>query len=137
MSPALELAAMPDVMGELKELRARVPQLTGVLLATIDGLVLAHDTDGVEPEGVAALTAAALGVGARLAEATGQGLLLELLTRGEHGYIATYAAGPFLVLTLFAGPDSNVGLLHFEARRAGTRIAAHTDAQLRRAPSGS
>ncbi|MCC9307486.1 roadblock/LC7 domain-containing protein [Kitasatospora sp. RB6PN24] len=134
MSPVFDPAALPDIIGELKEVRARMPQLTGVLLATVDGLVLAHDADGVEPEGVAALTAAALGVGARVAEATGQGSLLELLTRGERGYTATYAAGAFLVLTLFTGPDVNVGLLHFEARRAGGRIAALADAQLRRMP---
>ena len=36
------------------------------------------------------------------------------------------------VLTLFAGPDANVGRLHFEARRAGGRIAAIADAALER-----
>ncbi|MFE9424739.1 roadblock/LC7 domain-containing protein [Kitasatospora sp. NPDC006697] len=130
--PSSELAAVPDILGELMELRSRIPQLTGGLVATVDGLVVAHDTDGVEPDGVAALTAAALGVGARLAEATGQGTFLELLTRGEHGYIATYAAGASTVLTLFAGPEVNVGLLQFEARRSGPRIAQFTDAALRR-----
>ncbi|MFC0597965.1 roadblock/LC7 domain-containing protein [Streptomyces palmae] len=123
---------LPEVLAELQALRGRVPYLTGSLLATTDGLVLTHDVDGPEPEAVAALTAAALGVGARLAEATGQGAFQELLTRGEHGYIATYAVGASVVLTLFAGPDANVGLLHFEARRAGSRIAEHTEAVLRR-----
>jgi len=127
-----ELTMPPDVLAELQSLRARVPQLTGSLVATTDGLVLAHDIDGPEPDGVAALTAAALGVGARLAEATGQGAFQELLTRGEHGYIATYAVGSSVVLTLLAGPDANVGLLHFEARRASGRIAEHTEAALRR-----
>ena len=46
-----------------------------------------------KPEGVAALTAAALGVAVRLADATGQGDFRELLVRGEYGYVATYAAG--------------------------------------------
>lgn len=55
------MAAEPEVLDELHRLRARVPQLTGALAASVDGLVLAHDTPGVEPEGVAALTAAALG----------------------------------------------------------------------------
>jgi uncharacterized protein len=126
-----ELAVPPDVLAELRGLRARVPELTGSLVATVDGLVLAHDIDGPEPDGVAALTAAALGVGAQLAEATGQGAFQELLTRGEHGYIATYAVGTWVVLTLFARPDANVGLLHFEARRAGSRIAELTESMLR------
>lgn len=126
-----ELVTVPDVLAELQGLRTKMPHLTGSLLATTDGLVLAHDTNGPEPEGVAALTAAALSVGARLAQATGQGAFQELLTRGEHGYIATYAVGTHVVLTLFAGPDANVGLLHFEARRAGERIAVRTAALLR------
>ncbi|MCU7821593.1 roadblock/LC7 domain-containing protein [Kitasatospora sp. DSM 101779] len=122
----------PEVLSELRGLRATVPHLTGGLVATTDGLVVAHDTNGLEPEGLAALTAAALGVGSRLIEASGQGGFRELLTRGEHGYTATYAAGGYVVLTLFAGPDANVGRLHFEARRAGGRIAAIADAALER-----
>ncbi|CAM5390184.1 hypothetical protein SALBM217S_09890 [Streptomyces griseoloalbus] len=50
------------VLDELQRLRARVPLLAGALAASTDGLVLAHDTPGIEAEGVAALTAAALGV---------------------------------------------------------------------------
>ncbi|WP_457031744.1 roadblock/LC7 domain-containing protein [Kitasatospora sp. P5_F3] len=127
-----ELLAGPGLLDELNGLRARVPHLTGSLVATTDGLVVAHDTRGLEPSGVAALTAAALGVGARLAEATGQGEFRELLTRGELGYTATYAAGSFVVLTLLAGPDANIGRLHLEARRAGRRIAELSDAVLAR-----
>ncbi|MEU9130030.1 roadblock/LC7 domain-containing protein [Kitasatospora sp. NPDC048540] len=127
-----EVLAEPEVLTELRGLRARVPHLTGSLVATIDGLVVAHDTTDLEPSGVAALTAAALGIGARLAEATGQGGFRELLTRGDSGYTATYAAGAFVVLTLLAGPDANIGRLHLEARRAGGRIAAITDAALER-----
>ncbi|WP_354643434.1 roadblock/LC7 domain-containing protein [Kitasatospora camelliae] len=126
----------PEVLIELRRLRARVPHLTGGLVATTDGLVVAHDTSGLEPEHVAALTAAALGVSTRLTEATGQGGFKEMLTRGELGYTATYAAGSFVVLTLLAGPDTNVGRLHLEARRAGGRIAALADAALERHDRG-
>ncbi|MGW0585897.1 roadblock/LC7 domain-containing protein, partial [Streptomyces sp. NPDC002920] len=94
------MAARPEILDELRRLRARVPQLTGALAAGVDGLVLAHDTPGVEPEGVAALTAAALGVAVRLSDSTGQGDFRELLVRGVYGYVATYAAGGSAVLTL-------------------------------------
>jgi predicted regulator of Ras-like GTPase activity (Roadblock/LC7/MglB family) len=112
----------PGVLAELRSLRARVPHLTGGLVASTDGLVIAHDTNGTEPEGMAALAAAALGVGARLTDATGQGAFRELLARGEHGYVATYAAGGTAILTVVAGPDTNVGRLHLEARRSSGRI---------------
>ncbi|MFD3517084.1 roadblock/LC7 domain-containing protein [Streptomyces sp. NPDC058657] len=117
----------PAVLEELRRLRARLPQLSGALAASVDGLVLAEDAGTVEAEGVAALTAAALGVSMRLAEATGQGGFRELLVRGEGGYVATYAAGASAVLTLLAEPRINVGRLHLEARRAGARIGELVD----------
>jgi predicted regulator of Ras-like GTPase activity (Roadblock/LC7/MglB family) len=118
----------PEVLAELRSLRARVPHLTGGLVASTDGLVIAHDTSGIEPDGVAALTAAALGVGTRLTDATGQGGFRELMVRGELGYVATYAAGRTATLTVVAGPDTNVGRLHLEARRSSGRIGDLVDA---------
>ncbi|MFF0203518.1 roadblock/LC7 domain-containing protein [Streptomyces sp. NPDC005017] len=116
------MAAEAEILDELRRLRARMPQLTGALAASVDGLVLAHDTPGVEPEGVAALTAAALGVAVRTADATGRGDLRELLVRGRYGYIATYAAGDTAVLTLLAPDGVSVGRLHLEGRRSGAHI---------------
>ncbi|MFI8889108.1 roadblock/LC7 domain-containing protein [Streptomyces paradoxus] len=116
------MAAEADVLDELHSLRARLPQLTGALAASADGFVLAQDIRGAEPEGLAALTATAQGVALRLTDATGQGDFRELLVRGAHGYVATYAAGPSAVLTLVAGGRVNVGRLHLEGRRSGNRI---------------
>ncbi|MEV8453106.1 roadblock/LC7 domain-containing protein [Streptomyces sp. NPDC052095] len=126
-------AEAQDVLAELQRLRARVPLLSGALAASADGLVLAHDTPGVEAEGVAALTAAALGVAIRMTQATGRGGFREHLVRGEDGYIATYAAGSSAVLTLLAEDRINVGRLHLEGRRAGIRIGELVDAALDRA----
>ncbi|GGR88345.1 hypothetical protein GCM10010269_29390 [Streptomyces humidus] len=123
------MASAPEILDELRRLRARVPQLTGALAAGVDGLVLAHDTPGVEPEVVAALTAAALGVAVRMADTTGQGDFRELLVRGRYGYVATYAAGESAVLTLLAQDRVNVGRLHLEGRRAGTRVGELVDAR--------
>ncbi|ANP55499.1 putative regulator of Ras-like GTPase activity (Roadblock/LC7/MglB family) [Streptomyces griseochromogenes] len=125
MVPEQDLQAVLD---ELRRLRTRVPQLTGALAAGVDGLVVAHDTPGVDPEGLAALTAAALGVAVRVADATGNGSFRELLVRGEKGYVATYAAGRTAVLTLLAQDRVNVGRLHLEGRRAGARIGELLDA---------
>ncbi|WNM35570.1 roadblock/LC7 domain-containing protein [Streptomyces sp. Li-HN-5-11] len=123
------MAAEPEILAELHRLRARVPQLTGALAASVDGLVLAHDTPGVEPESVAALTATALGVAVRMADMTARGDLRELLVRGAYGYVATYAAGRTAVLTLLAQDRVNVGRLHLEGRRAGVRIGELVDAE--------
>ncbi|MER5719432.1 roadblock/LC7 domain-containing protein [Streptomyces sp. NPDC002132] len=117
------MAVEAEVLNELNRLRARMPQLTGALAASVDGLVLAQDMPGVQPESLAALTAAALGVGYRMVDLTARGEFCELLVRGAGGYVATYAAGPSAVLTLLADDRANVGRLHLEGRRSGARIA--------------
>ncbi|MFC8074289.1 roadblock/LC7 domain-containing protein [Streptomyces sp. NPDC057307] len=142
------MTAEAEVLGELRRLRARIPLLTGALAASTDGLVLAEEISGagpaggtgdgagggtgIEPEGIAALTAAALGVSLRLTDSTGRGGFRELLIRGEHGYVATYAAGGSAVLTVLAEPRINVGRLHLEARRSGARIGELVDRALER-----
>ncbi|MFE2377643.1 roadblock/LC7 domain-containing protein [Streptomyces sp. NPDC059398] len=129
------MSAEAEVLDELRRLRVRVPLISGALAASADGLVLAQDTTSAEAESVAALTAAALGVAQRLTETTGQGAFRELLVRGEHGYVATYAAGPSAVLTLLAQPRINVGRLHLEARRSSTRIGELVNGALDRPDS--
>lgn len=116
------MAAQAEVLDELHRLLARLPQLTGALAASVDGLVLAQDTRGVEPEGLAALTASAQAIALRFSDVTGQGEFRELLVRSAHGYVATYTAGPSAVLTLLAEERVNVGRLHLEGRRSGQRI---------------
>jgi predicted regulator of Ras-like GTPase activity (Roadblock/LC7/MglB family) len=123
------MASEAEILDELRRLRARVPQLTGALAAGVDGLVLAQDTPGVEPERVAALTVTALGVAVRMADATGQGDFRELLVRGVYGYVATYAAGRGAVLTVLAQDRVHVGRLLLEGRRAGARIGELVDAE--------
>ncbi|KQW11361.1 roadblock/LC7 domain-containing protein [Streptomyces sp. Root369] len=120
-------AAQDGILEELRRLRARVPQLTGALAADADGLVLAQDTPGVDPEAVAALTGSTRALAAQLADETGQGDLRELLVRGVYGYVATYAAGAGAVVTLLAQDRVNVGRLHLEGRRAGARIGELVD----------
>ncbi|GAA2543017.1 MULTISPECIES: roadblock/LC7 domain-containing protein [Streptomyces] len=124
------MAVETDVLDELRRLRTRVPRLAGSLAATVDGLVLAHDVPDTEPEGLAALTAAALGVAHRMTDAAARGDFRELLVRGTRGYIATYAAGTTAVLTLLADDRVNVGRLHLEGRRSGARIADLVDTHI-------
>ncbi|AZS86822.1 hypothetical protein ELQ87_23105 [Streptomyces griseoviridis] len=122
------MAAEPEVLDELRRLRAQVPQLTGALVTGAEGTVLAQDTPGVDPEAMAALVAAAHGAAVRLAELTGQGAVGQLLVRGAHGYVATYAAGGSAVLTLLAEDRVNLGRLLMEGRRAGARVGELVDA---------
>ena len=114
----------PAVLTELGNLRARMPELAGSVLATADGLVVAHDAHGIEPDSLAALAAAHLALARRFAHAVNQGELRESVVECDGGYITSYTAGPNALLTLVTSGDANLALVHHEARRCVRRLIA-------------
>lgn len=114
-----------EVRVELERLRADTPGVAGAFATSPDGLVLAADAPDVEPDGFAALTAAAAAVGVRLTGAAGQGDFRELLVRGDTGGLALFPAGAGCVLTVLAAPGTDLPGLRPEARACATRIAGH------------
>jgi hypothetical protein len=112
----------PAVLSELDRLRGRVPELSGSVLATTDGLVVAHDAHGIEPDSIAALAAAHLALARRFAQAVGHGSLRESVVECDRGYLTSYTAGPNALLTLVTSGDANLAMVHLEARRCVRRL---------------
>ena len=112
----------PAVLEELDRLRGRMPELSGSVLATTAGLVVAHDAHGIEPDGLAALAAAHLALARRFAHAVNHGELRESVVECDRGYITTYTAGPNALLTLVTSGDANLAMVHLEARRCVRRL---------------
>jgi predicted regulator of Ras-like GTPase activity (Roadblock/LC7/MglB family) len=119
-----QVAASQEVLAELIALRGRMPHVTGSLVATIDGLLVVHDTHDVQAESVAAMSAAQLGLGQQLARGAARGEFLETVTRADSGYVAVFAAASAGLLTVMATADLNLGRLHHEARPVAARIGA-------------
>ncbi|MEU2042920.1 roadblock/LC7 domain-containing protein [Nocardia niwae] len=126
------------VLTELKALRDRVPRLTGALVASNDGLLVAHDLPPqIEPNGMAAMAASQLSLSHRLATTAHGGGFSEVVVRGTGGHVVIYAAG-WTSLTVLAAPEVNIGRLHLESRPAARAIAdlltpVATDAESRQA----
>ncbi|MBB2941977.1 roadblock/LC7 domain-containing protein [Actinoplanes sp. CA-015351] len=112
----------PAVLEELGRLRSRVPELAGSVLATADGLVVAHDSHGLEPDTLAALAAAHLALARRFAHAVNHGELRESVVECDGGYITSYTAGPNALLTVVTSGDANLAMVHLEARRCVRRL---------------
>ncbi|MEV6601676.1 roadblock/LC7 domain-containing protein [Actinoplanes sp. NPDC051346] len=112
----------PAVLTELGNLRSRLPELLGSVLATADGMVVAHDAHGIEPDSLAALAAAHLALARRFAHAVNHGDLRESVVECDGGYITSYTAGPNALLTLVTSGGANLALVHLEARRAVRRL---------------
>lgn len=103
-------------------LQQAIPDLNGVMVASVDGLAIAHDFPEEDADRIAAMAATALGLGARIADRTNLGELAEAVIRGEQGYLVVYDAGDTAVLVLLGPLDSNLGLMRIEARVASVQI---------------
>jgi predicted regulator of Ras-like GTPase activity (Roadblock/LC7/MglB family) len=105
-------------------MRRSMPELNGAMIASADGLGIAHDFQEAEAEKIAAMAATALGLGTRISERTNLGTMAETVIRGQNGYLVVYAAGTEAALVLSGPIDSNLGLMRIEARAASVQVAA-------------
>jgi len=108
----------------LMTLRSALPELRGVLIATTDGLPIVQTmSEGTDANRVAAMAATAIGLGKRINDTLGSGILTEMSVSGLDGQVYLYAAGKG-VLAVVAPAGMNLGLLHMEARDAAQSIAS-------------
>ncbi|WP_327431359.1 roadblock/LC7 domain-containing protein [Streptomyces sp. NBC_01236] len=108
---------------EMRGLREQVTGITDTALAAADGLLIAADTaDTIDPEGLAAIAAAGLGIARRAAEATGRGTLRQTVTYGSQGCAAFYAVGDTALMVVLGDEGIDLNRLHEETRPALGRI---------------
>jgi len=107
----------------LESLRNAIPELKGVLLASNEGLPIAHAlTNGADPNRIAAMATAASGLGRRISETMNAGNLGEISITADDGALFVYSAGNKAVLAVLGPQGSNAGLIHLEARLAAREI---------------
>ena len=107
----------------LEALRSAIPELKGVLLASNEGLPIAHAlTNGADPNRVAAMAAAASSLGRRVSETMSAGTLGEVSIQADEGALFIYTAGSKAVLAVISPQGGNAGLIHLEARAAAKEI---------------
>ncbi len=108
---------------ELETLQNAIPDLKGVLLASTDGLPIAHSlTNGADPNRVAAMATAACTLGRKISDSFGTGALGEVSVQAEEGSLFVYSAGNKAVLAVLSPQGANAGLIHLEARQAAKQI---------------
>ena len=122
------VATYDEVLALLQGLRARRPDIEGSIVATTDGMVIAHDlggteTYGIEPEGVAALAAVNLGLSQRISDAASHGDLQDTVIRGAFGLVVTYAAGERALLTVLSRPVDDPSSMYADAREVAVEVA--------------
>ncbi len=109
----------------LRELQVSSPDVEAAAIISVDGLPIATSLpQGVEEDRVAAMSAAMLSLGERIAGELGRGLLDEVYVRGEKGYVILRAVGEEAVLTVLARQQAKLGLLFLDMRRAAEEFSA-------------
>jgi uncharacterized protein len=118
------MSKLEEIQKSLQQLRAAVPELRGVLLASTDGLPVAHSlTDGADPQRFAAMAAAVSGLGRKVGESLGIGTLVDVTIGGSEGQVFVYSAGSKAVLVVITPSSGNTGMIHLEARATARAIA--------------
>lgn len=103
----------------LRDMQAASSDIIASAVVSVDGLTMASALPGdVEEDRVAAMSAAMLSLGERIASELGRGELDEVYIRGEDGYVLLTAIGKESVLTALASEKAKLGLIFLEMRRA-------------------
>lgn len=108
----------------LESLRTNLPELNGVLLASSEGLPIAHSLSaGADPNRVAAWAAAACTLGRKVSDTMSGGNLGEVSIQADDAGLFVYSAGPKAVLAVLSPNGGNAGLIHLESRNAARELS--------------
>ena len=88
-------------------------------VVSVEGLMIAAAlSDDCREDKLAAMSAAMLALGERIASELGRGELSEVYIRGQLGYVLLRGLDDKSVLTVLASPDAKLGLLFLDMRAA-------------------
>jgi predicted regulator of Ras-like GTPase activity (Roadblock/LC7/MglB family) len=112
-----------QMVNRLRDLQATAPDIIASAVVTADGLSLASALPSdVEEERVAAMSAAMLSLGERIAQELQRGSMEEVYIRGEEGLVLLTAVGRDAVLTALSRSEAKLGLMLLEMRRAAADL---------------
>jgi predicted regulator of Ras-like GTPase activity (Roadblock/LC7/MglB family) len=106
------------MVDRLRDLQASSPDVEASAVVSVDGLTMASALpQNVEEDRVAAMSAAMLSLGERIATELGRGNLDQVYIRGKNGFVILMAVGTEAVLTVLARQEAKLGLLFMDMRR--------------------
>ena len=112
------------MVARLRDLQASSPDVEASAVVSVDGLTMASALPAdVEEDRVAAMSAAMLSLGERIATELGRGTLDQAYIKGEKGYVVLMAVGQEAVLTVLARQQAKLGLLFLDMRRTTEDLA--------------
>ncbi len=117
------MSRQSEYMALVRQLRENVPDISGAMIATVDGLSICTDFPESEAARIAAMGASSIGLGNRISETTDLGNLTQMMIEGKNELLIIYMAGPGAVLALRAPIRANLGLIRLEGPKAAFKVA--------------
>jgi len=116
------------MVSRLRDLQAGTPDVEASAVVSVDGLIMASSLPaGVEEDRIAAMSAAMLSLGERIASELGRGVLDQVYIRGDSGYVILMSVGiadeAEAVLTVLARKNAKLGLIFLDMRRTADDLA--------------
>jgi len=99
--------------------------LEGASLVSVDGLPISSVLKpGMEEDRIAAMSAAILSLGERVAEELAKGHLEQITIKGQDGYVIVTGVGSDAVMVVLADNNAKLGLLLMEIKKVQEKIKA-------------
>lgn len=117
------MSRQQEYMALIRQLRENVPDISGAMIATVDGLSIATDFPESEAARIAAMGASSIGLGNRISTTTDLGNLSQMMIEGKSELLVIYMAGPGAILALRAPIRANLGLIRLEGPKAAEKVA--------------
>lgn len=102
----------------LRGVSGKEANVSGLLLASADGLVIASDAPEEKFDTVAAMAAAAASLADRFTVLAGIGAAKTAMFEGATGHVAVFPLEPRVLLVVFGRKDTTMGLFNVAARNA-------------------
>lgn len=107
----------------LTELNGSSADIEASGIISTDGLMMASVIPaGLDEDRMGAMSAAMLSLGDRTAMELARGDLEQVLVKGDKGYVLMLYSGTEAVLTVMAKPNSKLGLIFLDIKRAAEQI---------------
>jgi len=112
------------IVEHLRDMQASSPDIEASAVVSVDGLTIASALpQGVEEDRIAAMSAAMLSLGERIASELGRGSLEQVYIKGSNGYVFLMSVADDAVLTALARENAKLGLLLLDMCRAADALS--------------
>lgn len=114
-----------EMVRHLKALQRNTPDIEASAVVSVDGLIMASALPAdVEEDRVAALSAALLSRGKRIASELKRGALDQVVVRSKDGYVVLVPIGEKAVLTALARSRAKLDLVFLEMKRTANVLVS-------------